>query len=50
MRVSKALVPTVKEVPQEAEIPSHKLMIRSGMMRKVAAGVYEYLPWASGPS
>jgi len=44
MRVSKALVPTVKEVPQEAEIPSHKLMIRSGMMRKVAAGVYEYLP------
>lgn len=44
MRVSKALVPTVKEVPQEAEIPSHKLMIRSGMMRKVAGGVYEYLP------
>jgi prolyl-tRNA synthetase len=44
MRVSKALIPTVKEVPQEAEIPSHKLMIRSGMMRKVAAGIYEYLP------
>lgn len=44
MRVSKALIPTVKEVPQEAEIPSHKLMIRSGLMRKVAAGIYEYLP------
>jgi prolyl-tRNA synthetase len=44
MRVSKALVPTVKEVPQEAEIPSHQLMMRAGLMRKVAAGIYEYLP------
>ncbi len=44
MRVSKALIPTVKEVPQDAEIPSHQLMIRSGLMRKVAAGIYEYLP------
>lgn len=44
MRVSKALIPTVKETPQEAEIPSHKLMLRAGLMRKVAAGFYEYLP------
>ncbi|HET9869938.1 MAG TPA: proline--tRNA ligase, partial [bacterium] len=44
MRVSQALIPTVKETPQEAEIPSHKLMLRAGLMRKVASGVYEYLP------
>ena len=44
MRVSKALIPTVKETPQEAEIPSHKLMLRAGLMRKVASGFYEYLP------
>lgn len=44
MRVSKALIPTVKETPGEAEIPSHKLMLRAGLMRKVASGIYEYLP------
>jgi prolyl-tRNA synthetase len=44
MRVSRALIPTVKETPQEAEIPSHKLMLRAGLMRKVASGFYEYLP------
>ena len=44
MRVSKAFIPTVKETPQEAEIPSHKLMLRAGLMRKVASGIYEYLP------
>jgi prolyl-tRNA synthetase len=44
VRVSKAFIPTVKETPQEAEIPSHKLMLRAGLMRKVASGVYEYLP------
>jgi prolyl-tRNA synthetase len=44
MRVSKAFIPTVKETPQEAEIPSHKLMLRAGLMRKVASGFYEYLP------
>ncbi len=44
MRVSKAFIPTIKETPQEAEIPSHKLMLRAGLMRKVASGVYEYLP------
>jgi prolyl-tRNA synthetase len=44
MRVSKAFIPTVKETPQEAEIPSHKLMLRAGLIRKVASGFYEYLP------
>ena len=44
MRYSRMLIPTVKEVPSDAEIPSHKLMIRSGMMRKLASGTYTYLP------
>lgn len=44
MRYSKTLIPTVKEVPADAEIPSHQLMIRAGLMRKVASGTYTYLP------
>ena len=44
MRYSKALIPTIKEVPADAEIPSHQLMIRAGLMRKVASGTYTYLP------
>jgi len=49
MRYSQLLIPTVKEVPAEAEIPSHRLMIRAGFMRKVASGTYTYLPlgWRS---
>jgi len=38
------LIPTVKEVPADAEIPSHRLMIRAGLMRKLASGTYTYLP------
>ena len=38
------LIPTVKETPSDAEVVSHKLMLRAGMIRKVAAGVYNYLP------
>jgi prolyl-tRNA synthetase len=38
------LIPTVKEVPADAEIPSHQLMIRAGLMRKLASGTYTYLP------
>ncbi|MEJ2745654.1 MAG: proline--tRNA ligase, partial [bacterium] len=41
---TKALIPTLKEDPAEAEIISHKLMIRAGLMRKVGAGIYTYLP------
>jgi prolyl-tRNA synthetase len=44
MRYSKALIPTVKEVPADAEIPSHRLMIRAGLTRKLASGTYTYLP------
>ena len=44
MRYSEMLIPTVKEVPADAEITSHRLMIRSGLMRKIASGTYAYLP------
>jgi prolyl-tRNA synthetase len=44
MRVSKLLMPTLREVPAEAEITSHKLMLRAGLVRKLAAGIYSYLP------
>lgn len=44
MRMSKLLMPTLREVPAEAEIASHKLMLRAGLVRKLAAGVYSYLP------
>lgn len=44
MKVSNLLIPTLREVPSEAEIASHKLMLRAGLMRKLAAGVYTYLP------
>jgi prolyl-tRNA synthetase len=44
MRLSKFLVPTLKEAPAEAEVPSHILMVRGGYLRKVAAGVYSFLP------
>ena len=46
MRFSHAFIPTLKEKPTEAEIPSHTLMIRSGMLRKLGSGVYSYLPLA----
>ncbi len=44
MRYSNYFIPTLKEVPAEAEIASHKLMLRAGMIRKVASGLYTYLP------
>lgn len=44
MRYSQMFIPTVKEVPADAEIPSHQLMIRAGLIRKVASGTYTYLP------
>jgi prolyl-tRNA synthetase len=44
MRYSQYLLPTLKEVPSEAEVPSHQLMLRSGMIRKLSSGVYSYLP------
>ncbi len=44
MRMSKMYMPTLKEVPSEAEIPSHQLMLRAGMTRRLVSGVYSYLP------
>ncbi|MCL5292256.1 MAG: proline--tRNA ligase [Actinobacteria bacterium] len=44
MRFSKLFIPTLKEEPAEAEIISHKLLFRAGMVRKVASGVYSFLP------
>ncbi len=44
MLLSKYLLPTLKEVPADAEVISHKLMLRAGMIRKLAAGIYSTLP------
>ncbi len=44
MRLSKLLMPTLREVPAEAEILSHQLMLRAGLIRKLAAGIYSYMP------
>ena len=44
MRLSKAFVPTQKEIPADATIPSHQLMLRAGLMRQLTAGIYAYLP------
>ncbi len=44
MRLSKSFVPTVKETPNDAVIPSHQLMIRAGLVRSLSAGIYSWLP------
>ena len=44
-RYSQFFIPTVKEIPAEAEIVSHQLMLRAGMIRKLTAGIYTYLPY-----
>ncbi|MDX1813106.1 MAG: proline--tRNA ligase, partial [Gammaproteobacteria bacterium] len=44
MRTSQILIATVKETPADAEVISHQLMIRAGMIRKLAAGLYTWLP------
>lgn len=46
MKVSKMYAPTLREVPSEAEIPSHQLLLRAGFMRKSTNGMYTYLPLA----
>lgn len=45
MRLSQGFFPTVKEVPADAVIPSHQLMIRAGLMRQLAAGIFSFLPF-----
>lgn len=44
MRMKSAFIPTLRQVPGDAEVISHQLMLRAGMIRKVAAGVYTLLP------
>ncbi|MBI2344389.1 MAG: proline--tRNA ligase [Deltaproteobacteria bacterium] len=44
MRYSRALIPTLREMPSEGEVVSHQLMLRAGYIRQVARGIYNYLP------
>ena len=44
LRMSKAYAPTLKEDPSDAELASHRLLLRAGMMRKQASGLYAFLP------
>ncbi|MDK2991372.1 MAG: prolyl-tRNA synthetase [Clostridiales bacterium] len=44
MKMSEMFFTTLRETPSEAEIPSHQLMLRAGLMRKLASGIYNYLP------
>jgi prolyl-tRNA synthetase len=44
MRLSQLFVPTLREDPAEAEVPSHRLLLRAGFIRQVAAGIYTTLP------
>ncbi len=44
MRLSRFFLPTLREVPKEAEIASHRLMLRAGMIHQEAAGIYSFLP------
>ncbi|MFA5518335.1 MAG: proline--tRNA ligase, partial [Spirochaetota bacterium] len=44
MRVSKYILPTLKEDPSDAVVLSHRLMLRAGLVRKESAGMYAYLP------
>ncbi|WP_027355454.1 proline--tRNA ligase [Desulfofundulus thermocisternus] len=46
MRISQLFLPTLREVPAEAEVISHQLLLRAGFIRKAAAGVYTFLPLA----
>src|SRR5260221_11903147 len=44
MRWTQSLIPTLKETPAEAEILSHKLLLRAGLVRKLTGGLYTFLP------
>ena len=44
MRLTRSLLPTIKQNPAEAQIASHRLMLRAGLVRQVAAGIYAWLP------
>ena len=44
MRASEFLLSTLKETPSDAEVVSHQLMLRAGLIRRVAAGIYNWMP------
>ena len=44
MRLTQTLIPTLRDAPQDAEIPSHKLMLRAGLIMKLGGGLYTFLP------
>jgi prolyl-tRNA synthetase len=44
MKLSRMFMPTLREVPADAEVESHKLMLRAGLIRKLASGIYCILP------
>src|ERR1700739_1533454 len=44
MRLSRSFIPTLKETPAEAQIASHRLMLRAGLVRQTSAGIYAWLP------
>ena len=47
MKQSKMPIPTLREMPSDAQVISHALMLRAGYVRQVSAGVYSYLPLAN---
>ena len=44
MRASEFLLSTLKETPADAEVISHQLMLRAGLIRRIAAGIYTWMP------
>ncbi|PIE03964.1 MAG: proline--tRNA ligase, partial [Spirochaetales bacterium] len=46
MRLSRSFYRTLKEIPKDAQIPSHQLMFRAGMIQQLSSGIYNYLPLA----
>src|SRR5512138_2970206 len=46
VRSSQAFIPTLKEAPADAQVASHKLLVRAGFIRQLGAGIYDYLPLA----
>ena len=47
MKQSQMLIPTLREMPSDAQVISHALMVRAGYVRQVSAGIYAYLPLAN---
>ena len=45
LRCTQTIIPTLKEVPSDAIVPSHMLLVRSGFMRQLGSGAYTYLPF-----